>query len=123
MNSFNHYAYGAIGEWLYRVVAGLEIDEAQPGYRLAVISPVTGGGLTHARGSYASVYGPVSSAWEKQGRTVTLTAEIPVNVQGLIRLESGAESPVGNTPFARDGQGRWTARVGSGRWTVSYTIH
>ena len=92
MNSFNHYAYGAIGEWLYRVVAGLEIDEEQPGYRLAVISPVTGGGLTHARGSYDSVYGPVSSAWEKQGNTVTLTAEIPVNARGLIRLECGAEA-------------------------------
>ncbi len=123
MNSFNHYAYGAIGEWLYRVVAGLEIDEDQPGYRLAVISPVTGGGLTHARGSYDSVYGPVSSAWEKQGNTVTLTAEIPVNARGLIRLECGAEAPAGNVPFEQDGQGRWTARVGSGRWTVSYTIN
>ena len=88
-----------------------------------MISPVTGGGLTHARGSYDSVYGPVSSAWEKQGNTVTLTAEIPVNARGLIRLECGAEAPAGNVPFEQDGQGRWTARVGSGRWTVSYTIN
>ena len=54
---------------------------------------------------------------------MTLTAEIPVNARGLIRLERGAEAPAGDVPFTQDGQGRWTARVGSGRWTVSYTIH
>ena len=59
----------------------------------------------------------------KKGKSVTLTAEIPVNTRGLIRLECGAEAPMGDVSFERDGQGRWTARVGSGRWTVSYTIN
>jgi alpha-L-rhamnosidase len=45
MNSFNHYAYGAVGEWLYGTVAGLELDPAQPGYKHTMIQPHPGGGL------------------------------------------------------------------------------
>ena len=48
MNSFNHYAYGSIGAWLYNTVAGIEIDPAQPGYKHIVLRPQPGGGLTHA---------------------------------------------------------------------------
>ena len=54
MNSFNHYAYGAIGEWMYRVIAGIEIDEKEPGYRHIIFAPKTGGNLTWAQGSYES---------------------------------------------------------------------
>lgn len=46
MNSFNHYAYGAVGDWLYRVVLGLQADEQAPGYRHSIISPRTGRILT-----------------------------------------------------------------------------
>ena len=60
MNSFNHYAYGAIGDWMYSVVAGIEIDEAQPGYKHIVIAPRPGGGLTYAKASVESVYGKVA---------------------------------------------------------------
>ena len=48
MNSFNHYAYGAIGEWMYRVVAGLELDPREPGYKHVLVQPQPGGGLTSA---------------------------------------------------------------------------
>ena len=122
MNSFNHYAYGAIGEWLYRAAAGLEIDEAMPGYRRAVIAPLTGGGLTQVSGSFDSIYGEVSSAWKREGNRVTLTAGIPVNTDGIIRLEPGATQPQGDAPFAPDSQGQWTAHVGSGLWKVTYTL-
>ena len=122
MNSFNHYAYGAIGEWLYRAAAGLEIDEAMPGYRRAVIAPLTGGGLTQVSGSFDSIYGEVSSAWKREGNRVTLTAGIPVNTDGIIRLEPGATQPQGDAPFAPDSRGQWTAHVGSGLWKVTYTL-
>lgn len=122
MNSFNHYAYGAIGEWLYRVMAGLEIDEGDPGYHHAVISPQTGGGLTFARAAYDSVYGPVESAWQRTGRTVTLTARVPVNATASVVLEAGAAEPRGDLAFARNPDGRWQADAGSGEWTVSYTM-
>ena len=69
MNSFNHYAYGAIGEWMYRVIAGIEIDEKAPGYRHILFAPKTGGNLTWAQGSYESVYGTVAIRWEEKRRT------------------------------------------------------
>ena len=49
MNSFNHYAFGAVGEWMYRVVAGLEIDPDEPGYKHVIAQPRPGGGLTSAK--------------------------------------------------------------------------
>ena len=49
MNSFNHYAYGAIGEWMYRVMAGIETDESAPGYKHVLIQPRPGGGFTRSR--------------------------------------------------------------------------
>ena len=60
MNSFNHYAYGAVGEWMYRVLAGLEIDETHPGYKRFIVQPHPGGGLTWARTDFISVYGKIS---------------------------------------------------------------
>lgn len=123
MNSFNHYAYGAIGEWLYRAAAGLEIDEAQPGYRHVVIAPQTGGGLAWVRGEYDSVYGPVSSHWTRDEGKITLTARVPVNASASIILEKGAENPESELSFVRNGQGQWQAETGSGTWTVTYQLN
>ncbi len=122
MNSFNHYAYGAIGEWLYRVVAGLEIDESAPGYKHAVIAPQTGGGLTRVDASYDSLYGPVAVTWTKENAAVTLTVNVPVNTSASIQLEAGAVSPDSSLPFALNDKGQWEACAGSGQWTVTYTL-
>ena len=54
MNSFNHYAYGAIGDWMYRVMAGIEIDPAAPGYKHILIQPQPGGGFTSASASHVT---------------------------------------------------------------------
>ena len=64
MNSFNHYAYGAIGEWMVRVAAGIEIDEKKPGYKHTVIYPRFGGNLGWLKAEYKSVYGPVKAFWD-----------------------------------------------------------
>lgn len=86
MNSLNHYAYGAIGEWLYRVSAGIEIDERQPGYKHILIQPHPGGGLTYAKASVHSMYGLVASGWEIKDGKMTLHAEIPANTTAAVRL-------------------------------------
>jgi alpha-L-rhamnosidase len=59
--SLNHNSYGAIGSWLYQVVAGLEIDPEQPDYRHFLVQPHPGGGLTRAQATYDSVYGRISA--------------------------------------------------------------
>lgn len=86
MNSFNHYAYGAIGEWMYRVVAGMELDERRPGYKHILIQPQPGGGLTYAKASVASMYGRVASDWKIADGKFTLTVEVPPNTTATVRL-------------------------------------
>lgn len=89
MNSFNHYAYGAIGEWMYRVLAGLEIDDTHPGYKRFIVQPHPGGGLTWAKTDFKSVYGRISVGWQLEhkgtGTEVTIKIHVPVNTQAVIR--------------------------------------
>jgi alpha-L-rhamnosidase len=86
MNSFNHYAYGAIGEWMYSVVAGLEIDDYAPGYKHIIIAPQPGGGLSDAKASIDSIYGPVASGWEIAQGKLTLRLTIPPNTTATVRV-------------------------------------
>lgn len=86
MNSFNHYAYGAIGDWLYRVVAGLDTDENKPGYRHINISPSTGNGLTYAKASLQSLYGEIRSEWETTSVGMKLQLAIPANTTSTVIL-------------------------------------
>jgi alpha-L-rhamnosidase len=86
MNSFNHYAYGAIGEWLYRVVAGIELNPAEPGYKHVLFQPQPGGGLTYARATLDSPYGLVTSAWELTEADFHLSITVPPNAHATVRL-------------------------------------
>jgi alpha-L-rhamnosidase len=86
MNSFNHYAYGAIGEWMYRVMVGIEIDPAAPGYRHIRIQPQPGGGFTYVKASHQTMYGKVSSAWTLKDGKFELAVEVPANTKATVRL-------------------------------------
>ena len=88
MNSFNHYAYGAVGEWLFETVLGIAPIEA--GYKKIKIAPVIGGGLTYARGYHDSPYGRIESAWEVNGDTATLKCAVPPDTTAVI--EFGGET-------------------------------
>jgi alpha-L-rhamnosidase len=86
MNSFNHYAYGAVGDWMYRVMAGIEIDEATPGYRHILIQPRPGGKATKVAARHDTPYGTVASAWTLEGEQFQLTVQVPPNTRATIRL-------------------------------------
>ncbi|MDH7599366.1 MAG: glycoside hydrolase family 78 protein [Sedimentisphaerales bacterium] len=90
MNSFNHYAYGAIGHWLYSTVAGIDLDPERPGYKHIIIRPRPGGGLTYAKASLESMYGRIESAWRIDGGQMHLEVVIPPNTTATINL-LGAE--------------------------------
>ncbi len=79
MNSFNHYAYGAVGEWLYSRVAGIQIDENNPGYKHFVIKPILTDSLSFAKATYQSLYGEIESHWKKEGEGLTFKVTIPAN--------------------------------------------
>ena len=90
MNSFNHYSYGSIGEWLYKVVAGLRPDENQPGFKHILIQPQPGGKLTFARIRLDTLYGVICTGWERVDHRMTLHASIPANTTAAITLPGAA---------------------------------
>lgn len=93
MNSFNHYSYGAIGDWMYRVVTGLDTYEDAPGYQHSKIAPQPGGGLTEAAADLQTGYGLLSSHWRTvstPGRetydSLLLDLVIPANTYSTVYL-------------------------------------
>lgn len=84
MNSYNHYAYGAIGEWLYKSVAG--IDQQTAGYKQISIHPHFGGGFDYVRSLLNSMYGRIESSWHYTDDEMHLTIEIPVNTTAVVTL-------------------------------------
>lgn len=84
MNSFNHYAYGAIGQWMYERIAG--IQPIEPGYKKIRIAPLTGGPLTHAKAEYASIFGKICSQWTKTDSGLELKVTVPPNTSAIVEL-------------------------------------
>ncbi|MBV9961430.1 MAG: family 78 glycoside hydrolase catalytic domain [Parafilimonas sp.] len=84
MNSFNHYSYGAIGDWMYRVVAGIDTYEDGPGYKHIKIMPHVGGGFTYANADYKTYYGNIGSHWKIDNSNFILDVEIPANTTATI---------------------------------------
>jgi alpha-L-rhamnosidase len=86
MNSFNHYAYGAIGNWLYTAVAGISLSADAPGYKKIIIDPHIGGNLTFAKAEYQSDYGNIKSYWQIVNNEFTLTVSIPPNTSAEVHI-------------------------------------
>jgi alpha-L-rhamnosidase len=131
MNSFNHYAYGAIGDWLYRVVAGIEIDPEQPGYKHIFIQPHAGGGLISASASINTMYGKVASAWSLQENKMTLRVEVPPNTTASVKLprakletvtESGKTLQAAGISNAAQADSHVAVNVGSGVYQFVYPL-
>jgi alpha-L-rhamnosidase len=130
MNSFNHYAYGAVGDWMYAVLGGINIDPAAPAYKHIVIQPQPGGGFTRTSASHMSPYGLVSTDWTLRGRGLRLVVVIPPNATATIRLpgakmtrvtEGGRTLATGAGITALHQEGADTAvETGSGRYVFSY---
>ncbi len=86
MNSFNHYAYGSIGAWLYQTVAGMEIDPEQPGYKHSILCPQPGDDLSHASANLKTLYGELSSAWKVDHGRLEWAVVIPANTTATLHL-------------------------------------
>jgi alpha-L-rhamnosidase len=130
--SFNHYAFGAIGDWLYRHVAGLQPDESQPGFKRILLAPHPGGGLDWARASHQSPYGEVSVAWRRDQHGMQVTVDVPPNTTAEIMLSQARAESVeeDGTPLnhvrgikevASDDHGT-RLTVGSGRYCFRYPV-
>ncbi len=94
MNSFNHYAYGAIGDWMYREMVGLDTYEDGVGYKHIKIQPHIGGDFTFASASLETYYGKVSNSWKLENDGVSMDVEIPVNTTATVYLPAGNVSDI-----------------------------
>lgn len=84
MNSFNHWALGAVGEWMWRNIIGLNPDENKPGWKHFTIAPRAGGGVTWARGEYKSIRGTIISDWRIENGNFRLDVTVPPNTTATV---------------------------------------
>lgn len=103
MTSFNHYALGAVADWLHRTVAGLAA--AAPGWKRLRIAPQPGPGITSAAAGHETPYGSAAVAWVVDGRSFTLDVTVPPNTSAEIAFPDGSdlvEVGAGRHTFTRD---------------------
>ncbi|WP_044202093.1 alpha-L-rhamnosidase [Echinicola pacifica] len=92
MNSLNHYAYGAIGEWMYERIAGIQL--AAPGYKSIRIAPMPHEKLSAAAATLDTPYGKVASSWEHKGSAFHLEITVPPNTSAMVILPANTGKPL-----------------------------
>lgn len=126
MNSFNHYAFGGVGEWMFRTIVGINPDEENPGFKHFRIRPRPGGGLEWARGTYESIHGAVVSDWKIKADSFTLNVTVPVNTTATVYVPTSGRAVVTESgkraekseavEFLRTENAAVVYRVGSGKY-------
>ena len=92
MNSFNHYAYGCVCEWIWETAAGIQADVAQPGFRHIIMKPVPDRGLEYLKAEYKSAAGPIKSEWKYEGKEWIWKFTIPEGATATVTLPGETES-------------------------------
>lgn len=100
MNSFNHYAYGAIGDWMYRKMVGLDTYEDGPGYKHIKVMPHIGGDFTNASARLKTYYGVTSAAWKIDSGLLKLDVEVPANTHATIFIPADDVSSISENNVA-----------------------
>jgi len=109
MNSFNHYAYGAVGDWMVSTVAGLQFDPEQPGYQHILFKPRPGGTITWAEAKLKTPHGATSIRWELKNETLELHLTVPPGCTASLSLPEQWESEISTLG---SGNHHITARLG-----------
>ena len=92
MNSFNHYAYGSVCQWIWECAAGIAADPAEPGFKHIVMKPVPDKRLGHLDASFQSAAGLIKSSWKYEGDTWTWTFTVPEGATATVTLPGETES-------------------------------
>jgi len=131
MNSFNHYAYGAIGQWLYTYVSGINIDQDHPGYKHFSLSPHPGGAMDHASAKLLTLYGPIESSWRLSGENFVYEITIPANTSATVILPKAKKEQVtlNSKPLqaalndkVQQSANNVSIELGSGKYSFNYNI-
>ncbi|MHA4844357.1 family 78 glycoside hydrolase catalytic domain [Flavitalea antarctica] len=118
MNSFNHYAYGAIGDWMYRVIAGVDTYDSMPGYKHISIKPHIGGGLTEVAADYETNYGKLRSEWKINDGKFNLNVEIPPNTKATVYIPANSAETVSESGKALSAVGELKISGKEGEYVV-----
>ena len=128
MNSFNHYSYGAIGEWMFSDILGIKTSEnaGETGYKKIILEPTVGGSLTYAKGSYDSVSGEIVSDWKIDNNKLTYKCTVPANTTATLYLPTNNASAITESGAAAVCKsyenGRAVFELQSGSYTFETTI-
>ncbi|HEX5808281.1 MAG TPA: glycoside hydrolase family 78 protein, partial [Anaerolineales bacterium] len=120
MTSFNHYALGAVADWLHRIVGGLA--PAEPGYRRIAVRPRPGGGLSHASVRHLTPYGFAECAWKIDNGTIDINVVIPPNTTASITLPGKDAEPVEVGPGKHNWLYSYQDAVARQRVTMESTV-
>ncbi|MDN3579944.1 alpha-L-rhamnosidase [Mucilaginibacter flavus] len=123
MNSFNHYSYGAVGDWMYQNVTGIQIGK--PGYKQIILKPEPTAKFTFAKATLETMYGQILSAWDVKDNQMQVHVIVPVNTTAALTLPQAHTEDVkqdgkaltGSPVTDADGV---TVQLGSGEYTFTY---
>ena len=132
MNSFNHYSFGAINEWVYRYVTGIELDPEVPAFKRFIIHPHLDKRMPEAEAEFLSMYGRIYSGWEQKDGKLTMNVEIPPNTTAMVYIPSAKDAEVTESgksaekaegvSFLRAEEGHNVYEVGSGIYNFESTL-
>ncbi|MFW6006511.1 MAG: family 78 glycoside hydrolase catalytic domain [Halanaerobiales bacterium] len=139
MNSFNHYAYGSIGDWLYRIVGGINPDIENPGFKKINIKPHPGSlnkGFNYAEVSHQSMYGNISCKWKKvkENNAIQIKVEIPENTSATVILPGARQETLTEADQVisedipginklKEKENRIEMKLGSGCYNFNYKVN
>ncbi|WP_370678290.1 family 78 glycoside hydrolase catalytic domain [Pleomorphomonas sp. PLEO] len=124
MNSYNHYAYGAVCQWLFEEVAGLRPDEVEPGFRHIVFEPAIIPALSPVAAAHDVAAGRIEAGWRIDGDTVTWETVVPDGARGTLIVPTEAQNVIldGKPVTSASVQDKQRLAVGSGRHVVTFTV-
>ena len=121
MNSFAHYCFGAVYQWMVENIGGIKSDG--PAYKQILIEPHPGGRLTHAETSYQSIRGQIATSWIKEGETLSLIATIFANTTATVILPaSGPEAITENGRSLNQSEGVKVENRAAGRTPAAISL-
>jgi hypothetical protein len=122
MNSFNHFAYGCVGDWMMRTMIGICDHPDAPGFRTALIAPQPGGGLSYAKGSYTSQFGTYKSSWKVKGNLLQLDVTIPAGCSAEVHIPCDDPKSIridGKKVTTNPANGAAVVTLGSGEYAIT----
>lgn len=124
MNSYNHYAYGAVCQWLFEEVAGLRPDEDEPGFRHVLFEPAIIPALSPVAAAHDSAAGRIEAGWRIEGDAVTWETVVPEGARGTLIVPAGARNVIldGRPVPPAAGEGKQRLAVESGRHVVTFAV-